>query len=132
MVIPVGIHLDYRAVPGGWPVQGALGLGVLAVLAAGAWWWCRRIRRRAEQDQAFDRAGLFLMGAVILWFFAALAPTLGIFGSFGEHARADRFLYLPAMALPIAGVLLYGARGARAIPVRPPRRGGPTRRGGPI
>ncbi|MBR0068659.1 MAG: hypothetical protein IJQ00_13765 [Kiritimatiellae bacterium] len=126
MVVPVGIHLDYRAVPGGWPVQGALGLGVLAVLAAGAWWWCRRIRRRAEQDQAFDRAGLFLMGAVILWFFAALAPTLGIFGSFGEHARADRFLYLPAMALPIAGVLLYGARGARAISVRPPRRGGPT------
>jgi len=116
MVVPVGIHLDYRAVPGGWPVQGALGLGVLAVLAAGAWWWCRRIRRRAEQDQAFDRAGLFLMGAVILWFFAALAPTLGIFGSFGEHARADRFLYLPAMALPIAGVLLYGARGARALP----------------
>ena len=126
MVIPVGIHLDYRAVPGGWPVQGALGLGVLAVLAVGAWWWCRRIRQRAEQDPASDRAGFFLMGAVILWFFAALVPTLGIFGSFGEHARADRFLYLPAMALSIAGVLLYGARGARAIPVRPPRRGGHT------
>ena len=119
MVIPVGIHLDYRAVPGGWPVQGALGLGVLAVLAVGAWWWCRRIRQRAEQDPASDRAGFFLMGAVILWFFAALAPTLGIFGSFGEHARADRFLYLPAMALPIAGVLLYGARGARALPTGP-------------
>ncbi len=126
MFIPAGIHLDYRAVPGGWPVQGLLGLGVLAVLVAGAWWWCRRIRRRAEQDRASDCAGLFCMGAVILWFFAALAPTLGIFGSFGEHARADRFLYLPAMALPIAGVLLYGARGARALPVRPPRRGGPT------
>ena len=126
MFIPVGIHLDYRSVPGGWPVQGALGLGVLAVLVAGAWWWCRRIRRQAEQDRASDCAGLFFMGAVILWFFAALAPTLGIFGSFGEHARADRFLYLPAMALPIAGVLFYGARGARALPVRPPRRGGPT------
>ena len=123
MVIPVGIHLDYRSVPGGWPVQGALGLGVLVVLVAGAWWWCRRIRQRAEQDPASDRAGFFLMGAVILWFFAALAPTLGIFGSFGEHARADRFLYLPAMALSIAGVLLYGAR---ALPVWPPRRGGPT------
>ncbi len=127
MFIPAGIHLDYRAVPGGWPVQGLLGLGVLAVLVAGAWWWMRRrIRRRAEQDRASDCAGLFCMGAVILWFFAALAPTLGIFGSFGEHARADRFLYLPAMALPIAGVLLYGARGARALPVRSPRRGGPT------
>ena len=126
MVVPVGIHLDYRAVPGGWPVQGVLGLCVLAVLVAGAWWWCRRIRRRTEHGQASDRAGLFLMGAVILWFFAALAPTLGIFGSFGEHARADRFLYLPAMALPIAGAVLCGARGARALPVRPPRRGGPT------
>ena len=127
MFIPAGIHLDYRAVPGGWPVQGLLGLGVLAVLVAGAWWWMRRrIRRRAEQDRASDCAGLFCMGAVILWFFAALAPTLGIFGSFGEHARADRFLYLPAMALPIAGMVLYVARGARALPVRPPRRGGPT------
>ena len=116
MVIPVGIHLDYRAVPGGWPVQGALGLGVLVVLVAGAWWWCRRIRRRAEQDQASYRAGLFFMGAVILWFFAALTPTLGLFGSFGEHARADRFLYLPAMAVSIAGAVLYGARGARALP----------------
>ena len=113
MFIPVGIHLDYRAVPGGWPVQGALGLGVLAlaILAvAGAWWWCRRIRRQAEQDQALNCSWLFFGGAVILWFLASLAPTLGIFGSFGEHARADRFLYLPAMALPIAGAMLYGAR----------------------
>ena len=126
MVIPVGVHLDYRAVPGGWPVQGALGLAVLVMLVAGAWWWCRRILRRAEQDQASDRAGLFFMGAVILWFFASLGPTLGLFGSFGEHARADRFLYLPAMAVSIAGAVLYGAHGARALPVRPPRRGCPT------
>ena len=111
MLIPVGIHLDYRAVPGGWPVQGVLGLGVLAlaILAVvGAWFWCRRIRRQAEQDQALNRFWLFFGGALALWFFASLAPTLGIFGSFGEHARADRFLYLPAMALPIAVVLLWG------------------------
>ena len=107
MFVPVGIHLDYRSVPGGWPVHGVLGLCVVAALVTGAWWWCRRIRRRAKHGQASDRAGLFLMGAVILWFFAALAPTLGIFGSFGEHARADRFLYLPAMALPIAGAVLW-------------------------
>ena len=119
MFIPIGIHLDYRAVPGGWPVHGVLGLAVLAlaVLAvAGAWWWRRRVRRRAGQDQALNRSWLFFGGAVILWFFAALAPTLGIFGSFGEHARADRFLYLPAMALPIAAMVLCGARGARALP----------------
>ena len=109
MFIPVGIHLDYRAVPGGWPVHGALGLGVLVVLAAGAWWWIRRrTRRRAEQDQATGRFWLFCLGAAGLWFFASLAPTLGIFGSFGEHARADRFIYLPAMALPIAVMVLLG------------------------
>ena len=126
MFIPFGIHLDYRAVPGGWPVHGVLGLAVLvlAVLAvAGAWWWRRRVRRRAGQDQALNRSWLFFGGAVILWFFAALAPTLGIFGSFGEHARADRFIYLPAMALPLAGMLLWARFG---LPMRPPRRGGPT------
>ena len=111
MVIPVGVHLDYRAVPGGWPVHGALGLGVLAVVVgAGAWWICRRIRRRHGQDLVADCHLLFFIGASCLWFFAALAPTLGIFGSFGEHARADRFLYLPAMAVPIAAMLLYGAQ----------------------
>ena len=111
MFIPVGIHLDYRSVPGGWPVQGALGLGVLALLVAGAWWWCRRIRRRAGQDRTANRFWLFCLGAASLWFFAALAPTLGIFGSFGEHARADRFLYLPAMAVPIAAMLLWARFG---------------------
>ena len=113
MFIPVGIHLDYRAVPGGWPVHGVLGLSVLAFVAlgiAGAWWWCRRYRRRAGQETDAGRATLFFVLSVSLWFFASLAPTLGIFGSFGEHARADRFLYLPAMALPIAGAMLYGAR----------------------
>ncbi|MBO7686990.1 MAG: hypothetical protein J6V72_11435 [Kiritimatiellae bacterium] len=112
MFIPMGIHLDYRAVPGGWPVQGALGLASLAFVAlgvAGVWWWLRRrARRRAGQQVESDRSALFFMGGVLLWFFASLAPTLGIFGSFGEHARADRFVYLPAMALPIAAMLLLG------------------------
>ena len=118
MFIPVGIHLDYRAVPGGWPVHGALGLGVLAVVAGvGAWWWMRRrARRRTGQGQPADKQMLFSIGASCIWFFAALAPTLGIFGSFGEHARADRFLYLPAMAMPIAALLplaRFGRDGAR-------------------
>jgi hypothetical protein len=112
MFIPAGIHLDYRAVPGGWPVQGALGLGVLALVAlgiGGTWWWVRRrARRRAGQKVESDHSAFSRMGGVFLWFFASLAPTLGIFGSFGEHARADRFLYLPAMALPIAVMLLCG------------------------
>ena len=114
MFIPVGIHLDYRAVPGDWPLHGALGLVVLALAVSGiggAWWWRRRTWRRSGQGADADRATLFLMGAIGLWFFASLGPTLGIFGSFGEHARADRFLYLPAMALPIGAMLLWGRLG---------------------
>ena len=109
MFIPIGIHLDYRAVPGGWPVQGTLGLAVfvLAVLSPAGMWWAWRRRARRRTGQPLSRSGLLCIGAVSLWFFAALAPTLGLFGSFGEHARADRFLYLPAMALPIAGAMLW-------------------------
>ena len=112
MFIPVGIHLDYRAVPEGWPVHGALGLSVLALVVlggAGTWWWCRRFRRRAGQDKGSDRTTFFFVLSICLWFFASLGPTLGIFGSFGDHARADRFLYLPAMAVPIAAMMLYNA-----------------------
>ena len=36
---------------------------------------------------------------ILLFFLFAIAPTLGIFGSFGREARADRFMYIPAMAL---------------------------------
>ncbi len=110
MFIPVGIHLDYRSVPEKWPIDGAIGLVVLALAAlgiVGVWWWlCRRARRRTGQEEESDHSALFLLGGAILWFFSSLGPTLGIFGSFGDHARADRFLYLPAMALPIAGMML--------------------------
>ena len=52
--------------------------------------------------------------ATSLWFLAALLPTLGIFGSFGEHARADRFLYVPMMAVVLAVATgMAGGRGDR-------------------
>ena len=90
MVVPVGIHLDYRAVPGQFPLHGTLGLATLvAAIAVGVW----LLRAKARRDA-------ILPG--ILWFLAGLLPTLGIFGSFGEHARADRFLYVPLMAIALA------------------------------
>ena len=106
-VVPAGIHLDYRAVPGHFPLHGILGLSALlvTVLALAA-----VLRRR--------RAVLPLL----LFFLAALAPTLGVFGSFGEHARADRFLYLPAVAFSIglAGAVgsLWNARATATMPRR--------------
>jgi len=42
---------------------------------------------------------------------ATLGPTLGIFGSFGEHARADRFWYVASMAIPL-GVVVWRRRWA--------------------
>lgn len=96
MLVPIGIHLDYRATPERFPLHGTLGLcafALAACLAAAlcirAWLW------RGAHGRPFTAF------AAVLWFIAALVPTLGVFGSFGEHARADRFVYLPAMAVSI-------------------------------
>ena len=88
LVVPVGLHLDYRATPEHFPLHGLLGLAVcgVALLALGLGLSFLPRRRRTTL-------------ALLLFFFAALGPTLGIFGSFGEHARADRFLYLPMIAI---------------------------------
>ncbi len=119
MVVPAGIHLDYRAVPGQWPVGGLLGCLVFAgCVAAGA--WClvgRGLRTRRERRVETPRPTNALTTnhyalATSLWFLAALLPTLGIFGSFGEHARADRFLYVPMMAVVLAvATRMAGGRG---------------------
>ncbi len=111
MVVPVGIHIDYRAVPGQWPIHGLLGCLTFALwLVLGAWCLVRRqdggspyIQAPGTNHQPPATSSCAL--ATILWFLAALLPTLGIFGSFGEHARADRFLYVPMMAVAIAVAL---------------------------
>lgn len=93
-VVPLGIHLDYQATPGAFPVNGVIGLlSLLAVLALLVGVSVRRWRRGQSP----------ISGALILFLFvlAGLAPTLGVFGSFGEHARADRFYYLPSVACSI-------------------------------
>ena len=97
MVVPIGLHLDYRAVPGGWPLNGTLGLSVF-VVAALLLICCLKALKAFNGLKALNA----LNGLKALIFFAvALLPTLGLFGSFGEHARADRFLYVPAMAVPL-------------------------------
>lgn len=90
LVIPYNIHLDYRAVPGQFPLYGTLGLVSLALAIAFLSWLYLRLRPRR------------MLLALLLFFLASLVPTLGIFGTFGEHARADRFLYLPMIAVSFA------------------------------
>lgn len=94
-VVPVGLQFWYRPIRGGIPLHTALGLVSLALVTGGfllALWKCRAHRRT------------LLMTA--LWFCAAISPTLGIAGSFGNHAFADRFTYVPMMALSIMIVLV--------------------------
>ena len=104
LICPFGLHLDYRAIPGEWPLNLGLGLGALVVWAVLMGWLIGRLR---------SRIALW----AFLWFGLALAPTLGIFGSFGEHARADRFLYVPMMALPLALAFVGERWGRRAYGV---------------
>ena len=101
-VVPVGIHLDYRAVPGQWPVGGLLGGLVFAgCLVLGAWCLVRAFRTKQRRESNALTTSHYAL-TTGLWFLASLLPTLGIFGSFGEHARADRFLYVPMMAVVLA------------------------------
>jgi len=124
MVVPVGIHLDYRAVPGQWPIHGLLGCMVFAGCLALVAWHLYRGARDAQSMARGTRAPTstpignapatshYALITTFLWFLAALLPTLGIFGSFGEHARSDRFLYVPMMAVAMAAAMAEGAVGA--------------------
>jgi len=92
-VVPTGIHFDYRAVFEGWPLDGGLGLSVLAVafLTVVAFGLYRPRGRR-------------LMTLTVCGWLLPLVPALGIFGIVGDHAFADRYAYLPTavLALPLA------------------------------
>ena len=131
-LVPVGLHLDYRATPGHFPLDGLLGLATLAATALvfgfilyRAWGEGRQADDGTGTD-AQERVPPVLtvrrLLALLLFFCAALAPTLGIFGSFGEAARADRFFYLPSLALSFGlGFFVLdpsrtARRGRRALP----------------
>ena len=113
-LVPVGLHLDYRATPGHFPLDGLLGLATLAAAALVFGFILYRAWKNLK--------GRLL--ALLLFFCAALAPTLGIFGSFGEAARADRFFYLPSLALSF-GLGCFVLDLSRTEPQRSPKTGLP-------
>ena len=129
---PVGLHLDYRATPGHFPLDGALGLATLAAAALAFGFILYRAWEKGRQadggtgTDAQERVPPVLtvrrLLALLLFFCAALAPTLGVFGSFGEAARADRFFYLPSLALSfglgffVLDLSRTARRGRRALP----------------
>jgi tetratricopeptide (TPR) repeat protein len=95
-IIPVGIHLDYRAIPEGVPLGAFTGLTTLLLVSfLSVLFWVKSPPLR-----------IVLLSSA-LWFFSSLVPTLGIFGSFGEHAMADRFYYLPSLAFVFMSSVLF-------------------------
>ncbi len=52
---------------------------------------------------------------MLLFFLFSILPTLGVFGSFGREARADRFMYIPAMALSMMLVYLCSKARRRVL-----------------
>ena len=89
LVVPYGIHILYLLRINAVPDCMWLGLAVVAVLTAGLLW--AAVRRRGWSR-------LWLMA---LWFLASVGPTLGIVGCCGNHSRADRFLYVPMIAVSV-------------------------------
>lgn len=93
-VVPVGLQFWYRPVRDGVPLHAALGV-VSFLLAFVA--WCVAVRRCRSLRRELVVAAF--------WFAAAIGPTLGIAASFGNHAFADRFTYVPMMAVSLLFVL---------------------------
>ena len=101
-VVPYGVHMDYRAVFGGMPVDGMLGLSVLAVVVAATVFAFVRLSRDGRIRLAY--AGAF--------FLLALGPTLGVLGFVnGDHAMADRYTYMAHVGLAL--LLAFGLAALR-------------------
>ena len=107
-VLPMGLHVDCRAVSGMLPIGAAWNLGALAVFAILA----LLAFLPAGKKGFASGLGLFAIG----WLFFSLVPTLGVLGGFGVEAHADRFFYLPSMAFSILAAAFLQRRPAAMFP----------------
>lgn len=97
-VLPAGLHIDCRAIPSIWPI-GVVWDSIAFFAAVIA---CLLLLFRSRFVH-FSSA----------WFLLSLLPTLGLFGSFGIEAHADRFAYLPTMALSFLMASMLGFLSAK-------------------
>ena len=107
-VVPANLQFWYRPVRGGVPLDAATGLSALVVATVAVVFAFLRLRARERREAAAAASGVprsRVVAVSVLWFLAAISPTLGVAGSFGNHALADRFTYVPAMAFSIAVAL---------------------------
>ena len=95
-VAPFGLHADYRYVAGDFPLETLKGIAFLAA-AAGALAFALRGGTDAARRETRRVA---LLSA--LWFAVPLLPVLGVFGTVGDTAYADRYSYLPDIGIALA------------------------------
>ena len=84
--LPLGLHVDRMPLPGRMP-DGAVVAGLALLMAT-----CALLLACLRGKRCLPWAGFFLV---------AVAPVLGVFGSFGREAMADRFVYMPAVGLAV-------------------------------
>lgn len=85
-IVPVGLHADRLIMTGSMP------FGTVAVIAFFA---AMAIAALIQRNRETVRRAL----PWAVFFLAAVTPVLGLFGSFGREAMADRFSYMPCVAL---------------------------------
>lgn len=92
VIWPFSIRFDYRAVFGGWPVDGAFGLVFFSLLFAGLLYSSFKASSRARS--------VILLS--LSWVIFSLGPVLGVLGTVnGDHAYADRYTYFPSLAVSL-------------------------------
>ena len=92
-VVPVGVYADCRAVVGGTPLMAVPGLVALAVAVAAF----VAVLVRAKSPGSRRAAWL----AALFYLFAVL-PALGVVGGISDNSMAERYTYLPSVALAFA------------------------------
>lgn len=99
-VYPVDVHFDYLELPLAAKCGAIAFLSALCLSPFAVWLW-GRMRRRGEDRRASSPAP-WMGRFCVLFFLLSWLPVSGLAGSFGESPMADRFLYMPMIAVSLA------------------------------
>lgn len=96
-ILPISIHMDYRAAFNDIPLSTHIGLTILGAAIAPLIW-----------ISIFRKNTLLSKTALLCasWYFISLLPVLGLLGVTGDKAFADRYSYLPSIIISFAVTLI--------------------------